>query len=111
MSFATLQEAWGVPTFGVEELKPEAKQPAMQLEVLDRVETTQRNVTFVSTYLREVYDRHGVAGVMGLLDDDVVRELRIAAFMSFDWLDANTLLFAFMCLCGFWLIMDILRRR
>ena len=111
MSFATLQEAWGVPTFGVEEIKPEMKRPEVQREVLDRAEASQRSMLFVTSYLREVYEKHGVAGVMGLMDESVVKELRIAALMSFDWLDANTLLFLFMCVCGLWLLIDIFRRR
>lgn len=110
MSFATLQEAWGVPTFGVEEIKPEAKEPAVQNEVLERTEASQRSRAFVTTYLREVYTQHGLAGVMSLLDEDVVKELRKAALMSFDWVDTQSLLFIFMCVCALWLVVDILKR-
>ena len=111
MSFATLQEAWGVPTFGVEEIKPDMKRPEVQSEMLERGEASNRSMLFVTNYLREVYERHGVAGVMGMMDEHVVKEIRMHALMSFDWLDTNTLLFLFMCLCGLWLLMDILRRR
>lgn len=111
MSFATLQEAWGVPTFGVEEIKPEMKRPEVQSEVLDRAEASQRSSAFVTSYLRDTYDKHGVAGLMGLMDERMVQELRMNALMSFDWLDSHNLLFIFMCLCGVWLVMDILRRK
>lgn len=111
MSFATLQEAWGVPTFGVQEIKPEMKQVEVQQMVLDRTEASQRSHQFVASYLRDVYEQHGVAGIMGLMDDRVVKELRMNALLSFDWLDSTTMLAVFMCVCGLWLIMDMLRRR
>ena len=111
MSFATLQEAWGVPTFGVEEIKPEMKDVEVQQRVLDRAEASQRSHLFVANYLRDVYDQHGISGVMSLLDANVVKELRMNALLSFDWLDANTLLTLFVCVCALWLIMDMLRRR
>lgn len=111
MAFATLQEAWGVATFGVDELVQEYKKPEVQNMALERAEASQRSMLFVTNYLREVYEKHGVAGVMGLLDDQVVKELRMAAFLSFDWLDANSLLVLFMVLCGLWLVMDIFRRQ
>ena len=111
MSFATLQEAWGVPTFGVNPIEPEAKNKEVQREVLDRTEASQRSMSFVTNYLREVYSKHGVTGIMGLLDEKVVKELRMNALMSFDWLDANTLLFGFMCLCGLWLLIDMFRHK
>lgn len=111
MSFATLQEAWGVPTFGVEEIKPEMKEVEVQQRVLDRTEASQRSHQFVTSYLRDVYEQHGVVGIMSLLDDRAVKELRMNALLSFDWLDANTLLALFVCVCALWLIMDMLRRR
>lgn len=110
MSFATLQEAWGVPTFGVEEIKSEMKQPEVQAEVLERSEASQRSFFFVSNYLRDVYQKHGAAGIMSLLDPEVVKDLRMAALLSFDWLDTNTLLFLFMLICGLWLVFDMLGR-
>lgn len=111
MSFATLQEAWGVPTFGVEESKPVAKQPAAQAEVLERTESSQRSLEFVTNYLRDVHQRHGIAGVMSLLDEQTVKDLRMAALLSFDWLDTNSMLFIFMCLCALWLLIDMLGRK
>ena len=111
MSFATLQEAWGVSSFGVQEVKPEMKQPEVQREVLERAEASQRSMLFVTNYLRQVYSERGIAGIQGLLDEDVVKELRMAAFMSFEWVDANTLLFGFMCVCALWLLADVFRRR
>lgn len=111
MSFATLQEAWGVPTFGVEEIKPELKQSEVQSEMLERTEASQRSMLFVTNYLREVHEKHGVAGIMGLMDAHVAKELRLHALLSFDWLNTNALLFLFMCMCGLWLLMDIFRRR
>lgn len=111
MSFATLQEAWGVPTFGVEEIKPEMKRPEVQSEVLERTEASHRSYLFVKNYLQEVYEQHGVVGIMGLLEPPVIKQLRMEALMSFDWLDTHTLLFIFMCLCATWLVMDMLRRR
>lgn len=110
MSFATLQEAWGVPTFGVEEVKPEMKKPEVQSEVLERAEASQRAQLFVANYLREVQQRHGIAGLAALLDPQTVQELRMAALLSFDWLDANSLLFVFMCLCALWLLIDMFSR-
>ncbi len=110
MSFATLQEAWGVATFGVVEEANELKDAKVQGEVLDRAEASQRSHLFVTQYLRDVHAKHGIAGIMGLLDEGVVKEMRMAALLSFDWLDANTLLFVFMCLCALWLLMDVLRR-
>ena len=110
MSFATLQEAWGVTTFGVEEIKPEKKAVVAQREVLDQAEASQRSVYFVTQFLRDVYDRHGVAGITSLLDDRIMSDIRMEAVLSFDWVDTNTLLMLFMCICGLWLIMDILRR-
>lgn len=110
MSFATLQEAWGVDTFGVEEVRPDAKRPEVQQQVLERTEASQRSQLFVQTYLRDMYEKHGAAGIMGLLDEQVIKDLRMAALMSFDWLDTSTLLFAFMCLCALWLIADTFRR-
>lgn len=111
MSFATLEEAWGVSTFGVEEVKPEMKKPEVQTEVLERAEASQRSAQFVAAYLREVYSRHGTAGILGLLDSEVARALRMDALLSLDWLDSSTLLFIFMCICALWLLMDLLRRR
>lgn len=110
MSFATLQEAWGVSTFGVEEIKPQMKAPAVQRDVLDRAEASQRSLHFVTQYLREVYAQHGVAGITSLFDENMVNALRMEALFSFDWVDTNTMLMLFMCVCGLWLIMDILRR-
>lgn len=111
MSFATLQEAWGVPTFGdAEPDKPVEKQPEVQSDVLERTEASQRSQLFVANYLREVYQRHGAAGVLSLLDEDAQRDVRMAALLSFDWVDTNSLLFIFMCLCAVWLVMDLLRR-
>lgn len=109
MSFATLEEAWG-ESWGTLQVS-EAKSKQAQDEVLDRAEASQRSQAFVTNYLREMYERHGVAGLMGLMDDRMVSELRMAALLSFDWLDANTMLLIFMSLCGVWLLMDILRRR
>lgn len=111
MSFATLQEAWGVSTFGLEEIQPEMKRPEVQSEVLERSEASQRSMHFVINYLRDVYNKHGIVGIMGLLDEHVVKELRMSALLSFDWLDTHTLLFCFMCLCGLWLVFDMFRRR
>lgn len=108
MSFATLEEAWG-ESWGVQ--VSEAKSRQMQDEVLDRAEASQRSQAFVTNYLREMYDKYGVAGLMGLMDERMVSELRMSALMSFDWLDANTMLLIFMSMCGVWLLMDILRRR
>lgn len=111
MSFATLQEAWGVPTFGTAEPdKPAEKKQEVQSEVLERTEASQRGQLFVVNYLREVFQRHGAPGVLSLLDEDAQRELRMAALLSFDWVDTNSLLFIFMCLCAVWLVMDLLRR-
>lgn len=110
MSFATLQEAWGVSTFGVQEMEPEAKQPRVQAEALERTEASQRSQAFVTNYLRETYDKRGVAGVMSLLDEEVLRELRTNALLSFEWLDTHTMLFVFMCLCALWLVLDVFRR-
>jgi hypothetical protein len=117
MSFATLEEAWGVSHFedaaaaGGPPPPPAASSAAMdELRALERMEASQRSQLFVTNYLRDAYERHGVAGIMGLLDERAVRDLRMAAIMSFDWLDANVLLFVFMCLCGVWLAMDVLRR-
>lgn len=112
MSFATLQEAWGVPTFGAAEPDDRAaeKQPEVQSDALERTEASQRSQLFVVNYLREVFQRHGAPGVMSLLDEDAQREVRMAALLSFDWVDTNSLLFLFMCLCGVWLLMDLLRR-
>jgi hypothetical protein len=110
MSFATLQEAWGVSTFGIEDPTPDLKQPAVQQSVLEKAEASQRSALFVQNFLRDMYQKHGVAGIMGLMDEDVVKELRLAALWSFDWMDTTTLLFIFMCLCGLWLIADILRK-
>lgn len=111
MSFATLQEAWGVPSFGTPEPdKPEEKQPQVQSEVLERTEASQRSHLFAVNYLREVFQRHGAPGVLSLMDEDMQREVRMAALLSFDWVDTNSLLFIFMCLCAIWLVMDLLRR-
>ena len=110
MSFATLQEAWGVTTFGVEEVKPALKAEAVQREALDKTEASQRSMYFVAQYLRDVYAQHGVAGVMSLLDERVIKEIRMEALFSLDWIDTNTMLLLFMFVCGLWLIMDILRR-
>lgn len=115
MSFATLQEAWGVPTFdesfASRPQQPDTKTRDVQDEVLDRAEASQRSMLFVTNYLREMYSKNGVAGVMGLMDEEVVKELRMHALLSFDWLDSHTLLLVFMCLCALWLVMDLLRRR
>lgn len=111
MSFATLQEAWGVQTFDAAVPVPEAKTQKAQDDALEKTEASQRSLLFVTNYIREVYGRYGVAGVMGLMDEEVVKELRTSALLSFDWLDANTMLVAFMCLCALWLVMDLFRRR
>ena len=113
MSYALISEVWGVPTFGVgvEEAKPEMKRVDVQTEVLEKAEASQRSHLFVTNYLREVHARHGIAGIMGLLDPPVVKELRMAALLSFEWLNSETLLFVFMCLCAIWLVIDVLRRR
>lgn len=110
MSFATLQEAWGVSTFGVEEVKPEMKNPVVQTDVLEKAEASQRSALFVTHFLRDVYEKHGAAGVMSFMDERMVHDLRMASLFSFDWVDTNSVLFIFMCLCGVWLVMDILRR-
>jgi hypothetical protein len=111
MSFATLEEAWGVPTFGIQEVTPEHKQRATQDEVLDRAEASQRAYLFVNNYLKDVYERHGATGVLGLMDAPVARDVRLAALMSFDFMDTTVLFFVFMCLCGLWLLADMFGRR
>lgn len=110
MSFATLQEAWGVPTFGYVEEEPIVRKTDVQSEVLERTEASQRSLFFVKNYLRDVYNNHGVAGITSLMDEDMTTALHKAAFFSFDWLDANSALFIFACLCAFWLLMDIARK-
>jgi hypothetical protein len=111
MSFATLEEAWGVPVFGVSEVKPEMKQKETQRRVLERAESAQRSYTFVTNYIRDVYENHGIAAVMGLMNRRIVSELRKEALWSFEWLDANSMLFVFSCLCVLYLLADIFRRR
>ena len=114
MSFATLQEAWCVATFGDVDMKQATRSNIPDVkasEVLERGEAARRSMYFVTNYLKDVYEQHGVAGIMSLLDERAIRDLRMAAIFSFDWLDANVMLFIFMCLCGMWLAMDILRRR
>lgn len=110
MSFATLEEAWGVSTFGVEEIKPEHKDPQVQAAILDRTEASQRSFQFVTSYLREVYLKHGVAGILSLLDAQVVEELRWAMLATVDFLNGQTLMFAFMCICAVWLLIDAMKK-
>jgi hypothetical protein len=111
MSFATLQEAWGVATFGVEEVKPVNKQPVVQRKALEQAEGAQRANSFVTQYLQDVYKQHGIAAVLSLMDARMMHDLRIDALLSFDWLDSNSLMFLFMCVCGLWLVADLLRKR
>lgn len=130
MSFATLQEAWGVATFGeLVEASPteppkQARQagqsalatPQPEEAVADdnageRSEASQRSFLFCTNYLREVYQKHGSAGLAGLMDEDMMRQLRLECLLSFDWVDTNALLFIFMCICALWLLADVLGRR
>lgn len=111
MSFATLQEAWGVSTFGVEEIKPEHKDPQVQAAILDRTEAAQRSYLFVTSYLREVYRQHGAAGILSLLDEQVAEELRWALLASFDFLNGQNLVVAFLCICALWLLFDALKKK
>ena len=110
MSFATIEEAWGVSTFGVEEIKPEYKEPEVQPAILDRTESAQRSHLFVTSYLREVYRQYGVTGVLSLLDEEVANDMRWSLLTTFDVLDPKNLLYAFLCICALWLLLDALKK-
>lgn len=110
MSFATIEEAWGVPTFGVEEIKPEHKKPEVQAAMLDRAESAQRSYLLVTSYLREVHRQHGAAGILSLLDEEAAEDLRWTLLTTFDFLNGRTLLGAFLCVCAIWLLLDALKK-
>lgn len=111
-TFATLQEAWGVTTFG-SQAKEAAAAPDRrreEREALDRTEAAKREMLFVSTYIRRLYRQRGVAAVLGLMDPEVVRAVRTEALLSLEWLNSEALLFGFLVACALWLLADLLRR-
>lgn len=110
ISFATLQEAWGVPNFGVQPVAPEAKKPEVQRDVLEKAESSQKSWLFVTNYIRQLHAERGAAAVMGLMDPKLVREVRMQTLISFEWLDAEAMLLGFLFVCALWLLGDALRR-
>ena len=110
MSFATLQEAWGVPAFGVQPVEPEAKKPETQRDVLEKSESSHKSWLFVTNYIRQMHAERGAAAVLGLMDPKLVREMRMQTIMSFEWLDAEAMLMGFLFVCALWLMGDALRR-
>ena len=110
MSFATLQEAWGVPSFGVQPVVPEASKPEVQREVLEKSDASQKSWLFVASYIRKLYSERGAAAVMGLMDPKLAQEVRMQTLTSFEWLDAEAMMIAFLCVCALWLLGDALGR-
>ena len=111
MSFASLQEAWGVSTFGgVEPVEPPAKQPQVQKPVLEQTQSAQTDFTFVTNYIRSVYKQQGAAGVLGLMDPECSKAIRRDSVLSFDWVDADALLLGFLFVCALWLIGDAVKK-
>lgn len=123
-TFATLQEAWGVSTFGepggsgaagesgaaASPADSPAKRADAARDVLDRTEGATRELLFVTTYIRRLYKERGVSAVLGLMDPEVLRAVRTEALLSFEWLNADALLFGFLVVCALWLLADVLRR-
>jgi len=118
MTFATLQEAWGVPAFvgtdtsaAAPEVKPNPKSPTVQQNVLEQTQTAQNNLLFVTAYMRQVYKQGGAAAVLGLMDADIAKAVRSQSLLTFDWLDADALLLGFLFACALWLFGDALKRK
>ena len=125
MTFATLQEAWGVPAFVAADsapvsppatptdagAKPNPKSPAMQRSVLEQTQTAQNNLLYVTAYIRQAYKQQGAAGVLGLMDADIAKAVRSQSLLTFDWLDADALLLGFLFACALWLCGDALKRK
>lgn len=112
MAFATLQEAWGVQAFGttLEEPVNKNKEPEVQRETLERAEASQRNWLFANEYIRQVYQHKGAAGVLGLMDAEIVKSVQTNALLSFEWLDSDAMLLGFLFVCALWLLSDAFRK-
>lgn len=137
MTFATLQEAWGTTDLATpaldrsdtvgdmvpyrrqkdrghdpQDTEPEPyKDPYYQRDVLETTEASQRNLAFVVGFIRNVYETKGAAGILALMDSRMANAVRMHALLSFEWLDADALLFGFLCACTLWLLGGVFRGR
>ena len=110
MSFATLQEAWGVPSFVAEPMVPEERKPEVQRAVLEKMDASQKSWLFVTNYIRKLHSERGAAAVVGLMDPKLAQDVRVLTLTSFEWLDAEAMMIAFLCVCALWLLGGALGR-
>ena len=131
MGFATLQEAWGVPTFQAEQVLRAGPPPVRQAHVpvraaLDsatavaavhppqRVPAGKSPKDTLHRYMEDVYARRGARGVATVLGRRLVGELcalRSGKSAALDMLlgDTDTLLFVLIAAFVFLVVIDSMR--
>lgn len=119
MSFATIQEAWGVTSLNSSPaLSPRTvpadptprptRDPYAPSEVYEH-EPSARERAFVRDFIDRTFDNHGLTGVMALLNRKILNEVRSVSLVSPQWMSMNQLLVVLLALFVVVVLLDILR--
>ena len=118
MSFATIEEAWGVsslssgsalpPTVPVDQTPKPVKDPWVPTEVSNK-QPTARDHHYVRNFIDMTYQSRGISGVLSLLNRQVMNDLRMTSFLNPSWLSMNQLLGVLLVLFAMVVLLDVLK--
>lgn len=119
MTFATIEEAWGVTTLNSSpSLSPRTvpadptprpkRDPNAPAEVYEH-QSSARERAYVRDFIDRTYTDHGIAGVMALLSRRVLTDVRTVSFVGPQWMSMNQLLGVLLALFVIVVLLDILR--
>ena len=121
MSYASIEEAWGVTTFssGTTLTTPvttpqdptpvPAKDPWKVEDAVSKQESSIRKQQYVRAYIDEVYERKGLMGVLGLVNRRIMNDLRAATFMNPSWMKMDQVLTVLLGLFALVVVLDIIK--
>lgn len=115
MTFATIEEAWGVtslssgpnlpPSVPADPTPKPTRNPYASPEVY-RTEPSARERQHVRTFIDQTYDKHGIAGVLALLNRRILNDLRVQSFTNPAWMSLEQLLILFLGVFGIVVLLD-----